>query len=488
MTQTQTKTDLDNMVDKKALQINLDAVRYGTFAEIGAGQEVARQFFRVGGASGTIAKTISAYDMTFSDAIYGPCPRYVSRQRLYQMLEYEYRLLIERLADKRAGRTGFFAFANTVAAKSYTAPSESHGWLGIRFQAHPRAEPNQIIIHVRMLDKENLQQQEALGIIGVNLIHGAFYLYQNPDQMIGGLLDGLSVSRIQVDMIKFAGPDFHYIDNRLMSLQLIEQGLSDVAMFTADGEVVRPDEILYKKPILVERGSFRPVTYTTNDILDCARERFLQEPKVAGEEVIVLMEITMQNLIASGSIDHSDFLDRVDVLGKLGHTVLISKFGEYFRLGAYLNRSTNKMVGIAMGIPSLIDLFQEKYYTNLEGGILESLGRLFKNDLKLYVYPMLDEKTGELLAVNNLKVAPNLQNLYDHLVENRFIEGLEGYKPEYLHIFSRAVLKLIQSGDAKWEEMVPPAVAEMIKKGRLYGYRPPAGQTDGKSARPVAMD
>ncbi len=472
------RQDGDSTVDKKALQINLDATKYGTFAEIGAGQEVARQFFHVGGASGTIAKTISAYDMTFSDAIYGPTPRYVSRQRLYQMLEYEYKLLIERLGEKRAGKTSFFAFANTVAARAYNHPSESHGWLGIRFQAHPRAEPNQIIIHVRMLDKENLVQQEALGIIGVNLIHGAFYMYQSPEKLIGALLDGLDTERIQVDMIKFTGPDFHYIDNRLMALQLVEQGLSDAAMFTADGEVVRADELLYKKTVIVERGSFRPLTNTTQDILDCAKAAFIKEPKVMGEEAVVLMEITMQNLAAwggtSGKIDHTDFIDRVEVLGKLGHTVLVSKFGEYFRLGAYLSRCTNKMIGIAMGIPSLIDLFQEKYYTTLEGGILESLGRLFKGDLKLYVYPVKDEKTGELVTVQNLKVAPNLQNLYDHLVENHYIEGLEGYNPEYLAIFSRAVLKLVQSGDPAWETMVPPAVAEMIKKGGLYGYQRPA--------------
>jgi hypothetical protein len=463
-------------VDKKALQINLDEQKYGTFAEIGAGQEVARQFFRVGGAAGTIAKTISAYDMTFSDAIYGPCPRYVSRDRLYQMLDLEYRLLIERLAATRANRTSFFAFADTVAAKAYNRPSESHGWLGIRYQAHPRAEPNQIIIHVRLLDKENVQQQEALGIIGVNLIHGAFYQYQSPEKLIGSLLDGLSLGRIQVDIIKFKGPDFHYIDNRLMALQLVEQGLSDAAVFTADGEVIRPDELLYKKTVIVERGSFRPLTKTTQDILDCACEQFKNEPKVQGEETVVLMEITMQNLAAwggpSGKIDHSDFLDRVDVLGKLGHTVLISKFGEYYRVGAYLSRCTNKMIGIAMGIPSLVDLFQEKYYATLEGGILESLGRLFKNDLKLYVYPVLDEKTGELITVDNLKVAPNLQNLYNHLIQNHYIVGLEGYKREYLTLFSRAVLKLIQSGDPAWEDMVPPQVAEMIKKGRLYGYHP----------------
>ncbi len=463
---------LENSVEKKALQINLDALKYGTFAEIGAGQETARQFFHVGGASGTVAKTMSAYDMTFSDAIYGPTPRYVSRQRLTQMLEYEYKLLLERLADKRAGRTAFFVFAATVATKAYNRPTEGHGWLGVHFQAHPRAEPDQIIIHVRLLDKESIQQQEALGIIGVNLIHGAFYNYANPETLIGSLLDSLTPGRIQVDMIKFSGPDFHYIDNRLMALQLVEQNLADAVLFGPSGEVDRPDEVIYKKAVLVERGSFRPVTLTTQNILDCAQERFMREAKVSGEEAITLMEITMQNLLAGGQLDHSDFLDRVDVLGKLGRTVLISKFGEYFRLGAYLSRCTDKMIAIAMGIPSLIDLFQEKYYTNLEGGILESLGRLFKNDLKLYVYPMLDPATGEIVTAQNLKVAPNLQNLYDHLLENHFIEPLEGYNAEYLTIFSRDVLKRIRTGDAKWETMVPKEVAEMIKKGRLYGYQP----------------
>lgn len=465
---------MDTSVDKKALQINLDATKYGTFAEIGAGQEVARRFFHVGGASGTIAKTISAYDMTFSDAIYGPCPRYVSRQRLNMMLEYEYRLLIERLGEKRAGRTAFFAFADTVATKSYSTKSgEGHGWLGVRFQAHPRAEPNAIIIHTRLFDDEAADQQDALGILGVNLIHGAFYLYQSPEKLIASLLDGLSPARIQVDMIKFTGPDFHYIDNRLMALQLVEQGLADAVLFSPNGEAERPDEILYKKSVLVERGSFRPVTKTTQDIIDCAQERFLLEPKAQGEEVLVLMEITMQNLLSGGQLDHTDFLDRVDVLGKLGRTVLISKFGEYFRLAAYLWRCTNKMIAIAMGIPSLIDLFQEKYYTNLDGGLLESFGRLFKGDLKLYVYPMLDATTGELITADNLQVAPKVQALYKHLLENHFIESLQGYKEEYLPIFSRSVLKLIQSGDPAWEQMVPEPVAEMIKSGRLYNYRPP---------------
>ncbi len=461
----------DTGVDKKALQINLDALRYGTFAEIGAGQEVARRFFRVGAASGTVAKTMSAYDMLFSDAIYGPCDRYVSQQRLRTMLDHEYKLLIERLSEQRGVKTSFFVFANTVAARSFNHQNESHGWLGIRFQTHPRAEANDIIIHVRMLDRDSVQQQEALGIIGVNLIHGAFYLYQTPEKLIGGLLDGLTVERIQVDMIRFSGPDFHYIDNRLMTLQLVQLGLSDAAMFTAAGEVVRPDEFIHRKAILVERGSFRPVTNTTQDILECALAQFLREERVRGEEVVVLMEITMQNLAAAGAVDHADFLERVEVLGKLGRNVLISKFGEYFRLGAYLSRGTNKMIGIAVGIPTLRDLFEEKYYSNLDGGILEGFGRLFKNAVKLYVYPT-QAADGEIITIDNFPVAPHLRPLFDYLVLNGWIENLSGYKPENLSILSRDVLKLIQSGEDRWETMVPAPVCEAIKAGKLYGYRP----------------
>jgi hypothetical protein len=279
-------------------------------------------------------------------------------------------------------------------------------------------------------------------------------------------------------MIRFTGPDFHYIDNRLMALQLVQLGLSDAAMFTAQGEVVRPDEFIYKKAILVERGSFRPVTNTTQDILDCALSQFLQEERVKDQETVVLMEITMQNLQAAGTIDAGDFLDRVDVLGKLGRNVLISKFGEYFRLGAYLSRSTKSMIGIAVGIPTLRDLFEEKYYATLDGGILEAFGRLFKNAVKLYVYPTMVD--GEVVTIKNVPIAPNLKPLFDYLVLNCCIEDLHGYKPEYLTIFSRDVLKLIQSGDPGWEPMVPKQVADFIKEGKLYGYRPP------RAAAPVS--
>jgi len=455
---------------QKALRINLDSGKYGTFVEIGAGQEVARWFFRVGGASGTIAKTMSAYDMTVSDAIYGPCERYVSRERLQSMLDREFALLVERLHEKRGATTRFFVFADTVAARSYTRKDDAHGWLGVEFQTAPSEQASQVIIHVRLLDTENVQEQETLGIVGVNLVHGALYEYMAPYALVDSLLDNLTTDRLEIDMIKFSGPAFATVDNRLMSLQLVQKGLTKAAMFLANGEVVQPADVLHKKCIIVERGSFRPVTKVTIDMLDCATAQFVQEPNVQGEDVVVLMEMTLKNLIEGDKIDHKDFLDRVDILSALGKTVLISNYAEFHRLASYLFLFTKKMIGIAMGVPTLREIFDEKYYSQLEGGILESFGRLFKNDLKLYVYPLLEPKTGALISASNLLVAQHLRHLYAYLLENHFIESMRDFNPACLPIFSRDVLYKIRCCDPAWENMVPSEVARVIKDRKLFNY------------------
>src|SRR5712691_7135783 len=464
--------EMDIGTNKKAFQINLDAKKYGTFAEIGAGQEVARRFFHVGGAAGTIAKTMSAYDMTFSDAIYGPTDRYVSRVRLQTMLDHEYNLLLERLNAKLGGGRTFFVFADTVAARSFKQHNESHGWLGVRFQSEKHGEPSQIIIHVRMLDETNVDQQEALGVIGVNLIYGAFF-YAEPEKLISSLQENLAPGRIEVDMIKFSGPLFQNVDNRLMSLRLVSQGLTNAVMFKADGETVQPAEVFYKKAILVERGSFRPVTYATNDMLDGARRVFLKHCDCSEDDIVVLMEMTLENLVADGEVDHADFLARVDILRALGRTVLISKFGEFFRLAGYLFRYTNRAIGIVMGVPSLIEILNEKYYTNLEGGILEALGRMFKGGLKLYVYPMIDETSGKIVTATQIQVAPNLRSLFRYLTDNQYVQEITHYHHEYLRIQPLDVLAKLQSGDSRWEQMVPPEVAHLITKREFFGYRRP---------------
>lgn len=455
---------------QKALQVNLDPALYGTFAEIGAGQEVARWFFRVGGAAGTIAKAMSAYDMTFSDAIYGPSVRYVSRQRINAMLDHEFNLLVERLDAKRGDTTRFFVFADTVAAKAYKRQDDPHGWLGVRFQPTPRSAPSQIVLHARLLDRENVQEQEALGLLGVNLAYGANYLHSDPDALIGSLLDSLTSERIEIDMIEFSGPAFASVDNRLMSLKLVQKGLTHAAMFTAGGEVVQPAEAFYKKSILIQRGSFRPATNVTMDMLRCAQAQFVQEPSVAGEEILTVMEMTLHNLTDSNTIDPQDFLDRADILGALGKTVLISNYAEYHRLASFLFRQTKKMMGIVLGVPTLRELFQDKYYADLEGGILESFGRLFKNDLKIYAYPLLDQTSGSLISAGNLRVAPNLRHLYAYLVENRLIESIRDYDERCLKVFSRDVLKKLRAGESGWEAMVPLEVSELIKRRGLLGY------------------
>ena len=375
---------------QKALRINLDPRWYGTVAEIGAGQEVVRWFFRVGGAAGTVAKSISAYDMAVSDAVYGKVDRYVSAGRLQGMLDHEFQLNVDRLDDERGDENCFFAFADTVVARSFRGGNECHGWMGVKFQAQPHDEPSQIVMHVRMLDVEAFAQQEALGIVGVNLLYGAFFQHHEPDKLIESLLDRLTTGRIEIDMIQFRGIEFRKVDNRLMALKLVQVGLSGVAMFGPDREVLQPSEVLRKKAVLVERGSFRPPTHVNVDMLETAKARFAEDLAVAGKPVLALTEITMRNLLAGGAtdVDRRDFLARAELLAACGMTVLISNYFDYFRLAAYIAERTSERIGIVMGVPSLIDLFDERNHVQLPGGILESFGRLFKNDLKLYVYPL----------------------------------------------------------------------------------------------------
>lgn len=456
---------------QKALTVNLDPRRYGTFAEIGAGQEVVRWFFRVGAGAGTIAKSMSAYDMKVSDAIYGKAGRYVCRERLQAMLDQEHQLNLERLRDHRAETSTFFTFADTVAARGYKGGTECHGWMGIKFQAHPRDEDSQIIIHVRMLDGETALQQEALGIVGVNLVYGAFAFNHEPELLVDSLLDGLSTSRIEIDMIEFSGIAFRRVDNRLMSLKLVELGLSGAAMFAANGDVLQPSEFLYRKPILVERGSFRPVCNVNLDMLDCAHRKFCELPDVQGKEVAQIMEITMRNLKAEGEIDRRDFLARADVMAACGMTVLISDYFEYYRLAAYLSGYTRERIAITMGASSLRELFDERYYKQLDGGILESFGRLFKNDLKIYCYPLLNQETGELTTCDNLEFRPELQKLYGYLHDRGGINNLDNFSPDCLSIFSRDVLRKIGDCDPAWEQMVPESVARVIKDRKYFDYQ-----------------
>jgi hypothetical protein len=456
---------------QKALALNLDAKTYGTFAEIGGGQEVARWFFSVGGAAGTVAKTISAYDMAVSDGLYGPAQRYVSRQRLEAMLEQELAQLLERLGGNRGDAKCFFAFADTVATRSFQKSANGRGWLGLRFQARPHEEPSQIIVHAHLYDSTAAREQEALGILGVNLIHGAFFSRDDPAQLIACLMDELSRERVEIDMIKLSGPAFRNVDNRLMSLQLVERAFTDAAMFTAQGEVVQPSEVLYKKPILVERGSFRPATKLTLDLLQRALEQFQNEPAVRGQTPMVLAEMTLHSLNAEPDERHEDFLARADILRALGFDVLISRFEPYYELAEYLAGYTDGLIGLAVGVPSVRQVADERYYTDLPGGVLESVGRLFKRSVKMYVYPTRDPVTGEIQTLDTAPRPAPWHHLHHLLVDIGRVEPIRSYEESYLSIRTPEVLAKIKQGDPSWESMVPPVVAEMIKAKHLFGWQ-----------------
>ena len=453
---------------KKALTINLDKTRYGTLAEIGAGQETARWFFRVGGAAGTIASAMSAYDMTFSDAIYGPVKRYVSRERLDAMLSREYDLLIERLLTKRGDNTAFFAFANTVAARSYSRDVDGQGWLGIRFQHKQQQLHSQIDIHVSLNNNSNLQDQETLGVLGVNLIYGALYMHENAEELLISLLDDIAPGSVEIDMIEFSGPAFSEVDNRLMALYLVQHGLSNAAMINAQGHVVQIADSLWQKSVLIERSRFRPPTKLTVDLMENAYQAFLTDENVDAEHVVTMGEMTLRDLSEEGEIDVTDFLARAELLCALGWDVLISNYGECYRLAQYLFRFTNKPIALAMGVPLLKRIFRESYYHDLPGGILESFGRLFKNDLRFYVCPMHDSETGKLQGVSDLEVDSHLQHLYRYLLDNGFVRSLDLVKSEHLEIYSHEVLEMIRKDEQEWRNQVPDNIAEVISDKRLF--------------------
>jgi len=455
----------------KALRINIDGARYGTFAEIGAGQEVARWFFHVGGAAATVAKTISAYDMAVSDAVYGAARRYVSRQRLQAMLDHEWSLLLERLDSSRGAKTKFFVFADTVAAKSWTRTDEGQGWLGIRFQTESHGPPSQIIIHARMWDMENARQQEALGVLGVNLIHAAFYDHRKPEALIGSLMDGLTRDRMEVDMVKFSGAAFENLDNRLMSLQLVQQRLTNAALFAPDGEVVEPAELLHEMPVLIERGSFRPVTRVTLDMMEQSLSLMRADAPEDAREPVVLMEMTLRNLMALDErVDHGDFLARMDTLRELGRTAMISNYSRYHNVTSYLRRYTKDRIGIVLGVPTLAQIFEEKHYEDLEGGILEALGRLLGGPVKLYVYPLHEAKRNEIVSAETFSVPGHLSHLYAHLRQNDRVVSITPGPGFDSAVLPRDVLAMIRTGNVSWETHVPEAVARLIKERRLFGY------------------
>ncbi|PQJ23073.1 nicotinate-nucleotide adenylyltransferase [Tenacibaculum sp. SG-28] len=459
-------------IKSKALKVNLNANIYGTFAEIGAGQETVRNFFRAGGASGTIAKAMSAYDKDFSDAIYGieNDGRYVTEARLKKMLKHEMELIEERLDRNKHPDKLFFSYANTVATINFSKKFKGHGWVGIRFQLDPLEDYNEIVLHLRFKETDARQQQETLGNLGVNLIYGAFYLNDNPKELLKSFYDNIDQDRLEIDMINFSGPRFMYVDNRLMSLQLVKNNMTNAVMFGPDGNNLLPAQVLYKRNILALRGSFRPVTNVNMDMFEKSKELFLAEKKVNPDKTQIIFEITLSNLKAEGRINERDFLDRAELLCSLGQNVMITNYQEYFKLVEYFSEFTKERMALAMGVNNLIQIFDEKYYRDLSGGILEAFGKLFYRDLKVYLYPYKNEETGEYITSENLKVHPRIKELYKFFKLNGKLVDLKGFNQDILHIFSRKVLKMIKSNEEGWEDMLPKGVSKMIKEKRLFGF------------------
>ena len=460
---------------QKALEINLNPNIYGTFAEIGAGQETVRFFYRAGGASGTLAKAMSAYDKDFSDAIYGKeeDARYVTEERLKKMLDHEMDLIEERLNNETHKDKLFFTYANTVTTIDFTKTYKGHGWVGIRFRNDPnQTEYNEVIFHVRFKETNAQLQQETLGVMGVNLIYGAYYYNDNPRRLLRSLYDGLDKDQVEIDMVSFSGPRFAYVDNRLMSLQLVKNGMTDAVIFGPKGRSFLPAALLYKKNIFAMRGSFRPVTKVNLDMLQSSLDMFMNQEDINEPDTEILFEITLSNLSSDGEIDERDFLDRADIIGRLGYNVIISNFSEYYKLVHYFTeftRNTTK-IGLGMGVNNLLEVFNPNYYENLPGGIMEAFGKLFKKNVVVYLYPYLNKENNQLLNAENLKVNENLKELYKFFKFNQRIKDIENYNPALLDIYSRKILEQIGKGEEGWEQHVPEGVAEMIKESGMFGY------------------
>lgn len=457
-------------IRNKVLKINLNENIYGAFAEIGAGQETVRNFFRVGDASGTVAKTLSAYDKDFSDAIYGVDPqgRYVTESRLKRMLAYETELMEERITREKYPDKLFFTYANTVTTIDFAKKYKGHGWLGIRFQTSPEEPYSEIIIHVQFHETNAALQQITLGTMGVNLIYGAYYQHDKPKKLLKYLFDHLHKDQIEIDTINFTGPVFEDVDNRLMSLELVKNGMTDAVIFSPEGQNILPANALYKKNILTLRGSFRPVTRVNMSMFEKSLELFLNERKVDKDKTVVIFEITLSNLKAEGEIDEKDFMDRAKLLCALGQKVMISNFQEYYKVVEYFSQFTSERMGLTMGVNTFMDIFDEKYYRHLSGGILEAFGKLFFKNLKVYLYPLKDKETGEITTSENLKVHPRMQKLFKYFKDNGRVIDITDYDPEILDIYSREVFQMISQGESGWEEMLPEETTTMIKENNMF--------------------
>lgn len=477
--------------NRKALTINLNDPIYGTFAEIGAGQEVVRHFFQVGSASGTVAKSMSAYDMTFSDNIYGKAPRYVSRERLCAMLKHEFVLLPERLGAARNAVSHYFSFATTVATASARRGGGAHAWMGLRFQLTPDSEPREIHVHVRLWDKTVADQQDAVGVVGVNLIFAAYFLNDCPDKFVRSLVDNVGSERVEVDFLHFEGPSLPGFCNRRNALKLVESGLTNAVVFAPDGTLRVPADFFWKKSVLIERGFLRPVANVNLDMMRRASNRMIADGAVKPEDLMRIFEITLNPCKDAERYDYDDLLARADLVNALGFPVLFSDYREFYRLSEHFRRYMIGGISIVTGVNNLVDIFSDIYYGHLDGGVLEACGRLFKANVRLYVYPMrlgrlrqlagaveaaagmfdsnIDGDEDAVITADKLPMRPAVSHLFAHLLANGLILPLETYDDAALSCSTRTLADRIHNDEPGWEHEVPEVVAEIIRERRPWG-------------------
>ncbi|EJF52273.1 hypothetical protein SapgrDRAFT_0529 [Saprospira grandis DSM 2844] len=457
--------------EQKALEINLDPRIYGSFAEIGAGQEVARYFFKVGAAAGTIAKTISAYDKVVSDDIYGrePSGRYVCESRLYRMLDHEYELLLDRLSGQRPDLC-LFAFADTITTINYHRTIKGQGWMGMRFQLSPHAEPNEIVLHIELQDGNANLQQQAVGILGVNLLYACYRYHADYKELLASLLDKLE-DRIRIDVVRMKGPDFEHIDNRLLLLSLVEQKLTDVAVFDKKGQPVHISEFLYKKNLLLVRGNYNPSTLLSLDMIRASAAQFRADFSRRAMDCFVMTEMTLHSLQGEeNTTDEKNFLERARLLNYLGQYVMITDCDRYHKLIQYAFDYRIQHLGLVLENNLLLSLLSGKYERNKDGRLLTAFGEVFTRSVTLYAYPELKEGSGELLQTHNLPIPEGMRNLYQHLLDQRQIRDVEGYNEDVLHIRSREALRKIQAAEEGWEAMLSDRVARYIQERGAFGF------------------
>lgn len=455
---------------EKSVKINIESNYYGTIAEIGGGQETARHLFQAGGASNTVAKSISAYDKLFSDHFYneGKPSRYVAEERLRKMVLSEYNELITILDGKNPQR--FFTFANTVETLNYSKTNHGNGWLGMAVEGTDRYKPNLFFIHVKLHENDTLLQQYTLGTLGINLIFGGLFQLEDPRTILAGLIDNLDTDRVEVDYIYTEGPDMSWVDNRLLNLMLVRTNMTPAIMFDPAGKIQQPGDLLYKKNVLLVRGYFRPINKLGMEFIEDSLKIFRRDEDYRPDNTLAFCEISLNYLMQGEQVNEIDFLHRVELLNLMGQSVMVSRFQRYYELVRYFRQFKLIKLRMVVGLPTFFRIIDDNQYVSLKGGLLEAMGALFQNNVKMYLYPSLD-KNGEVVYPTDELFDIPVRLLWQYLSSTGKILILRNTSPENLKIHTEEITQFIEAGDdVSLRHMLPEPVFQKIKSEKWFNY------------------